>query len=653
MTTPLKKTVEVTSSQADKFATINLQERQSEAVSVRVIEVRTSAPPALGTDGATYIVGSGSISAGWAAASLNQIAADLAGVWYFFTPIEGWMVWNNATDKVLIFNGSAWVNASELSLGVSTFTNGSIPFITTGTFTQDNANLSYDDALNILKALRVAWSVTTLAATTTLGATHGRNINVSGTVTLTLPAAATSAGVEYLISKTDSSATTVTIDANAAELINGAATTTLSAQYSTAYLICNGTGWNLFSSGGTAISITDNVASAFSVAEGSNNYFNIITTNSSEKIEYGNATTNPVHSFLGNKALILNNPNAANITGSPQIIVSALAGTGVGRSDVVVEIPDTINNTGGMRIANASGGSIAGFSAQIVATGVYPAAIGRGYFWAQNGASTTTCGGWEADGAFYVGAVGGLYGKLTVAGTIAAGVSSSITSATTLVSRTGSRFNECSDAGGSFTITLPTAASATGVEYTFRKTNSSTNTITIDGSGAETIDSFASLLLYSQRDILTIYSNGTEWIVREYTASGTWTPRLYGSTTAGSHTYTAIRNGTFTRNRHLVTLNFDLELSAKDAAMAGQARIDGFPFTAAASSVGVANAGKLVIAAYVDFSAGFTEHTVNVVPGQAYMGFGQLGDNTFGLNTNAPAIFSNTRVGGTVTYPAL
>jgi len=70
-----------------------------------------------------------------------------------------------------------------------------------------------------------------------------------------------------------------------------------------------------------------------------------------------------------------------------------------------------------------------------------------------------------------------------------------------------------SDAGGSFTITLPAAASNTDKTYYIKKTNSSANTITIDGNGAETIDGATTLLLYVQYDAVRIICDGSNWYV--------------------------------------------------------------------------------------------------------------------------------------------
>ncbi len=206
MATPILKTVELTSAQIDKFTTINLQERQTEGVTVRVLEVRTSAPPASPVDGDSYIVGSGSISGAWVGYSLNRIAVYIAGAWYSFIPIEGWHVWNNATDKLIVFNGSNWVNASELSLGVSTFTNGAVPFVASGVLAQDITNLNFDNATDTLTATNISTR---------------------------------------------------------------------------------------------KIALLDNNATSLVIEEGTNDYLNISTVNTSEQMDFGNAVTNPRYGFLG------------------------------------------------------------------------------------------------------------------------------------------------------------------------------------------------------------------------------------------------------------------------------------------------------------------------------------------------------------------
>lgn len=62
------------------------------------------------------------------------------------------------------------------------------------------------------------------------------------------------------------------------------------------------------------------------------------------------------------------------------------------------------------------------------------------------------------------------------------------------------------------TITLLPAATATdGYEVTIKKTDSSTNTVTIDGDGSETIDGANTLVLTEQYQSVTIRSDGANW----------------------------------------------------------------------------------------------------------------------------------------------
>lgn len=65
----------------------------------------------------------------------------------------------------------------------------------------------------------------------------------SGAVTINLPAASLSKGRTLLVKKIDSSANTVTIDPNGAELIDGLATYATAIQNLTIMIVCNGTAW--------------------------------------------------------------------------------------------------------------------------------------------------------------------------------------------------------------------------------------------------------------------------------------------------------------------------------------------------------------------------------------------------------------------------
>jgi hypothetical protein len=66
---------------------------------------------------------------------------------------------------------------------------------------------------------------------------------VGGAITVSLPAASSSAGRRYDIKKTDVSAYVVTIDANASETIDGALTLPINLQYESYTLVCDGATW--------------------------------------------------------------------------------------------------------------------------------------------------------------------------------------------------------------------------------------------------------------------------------------------------------------------------------------------------------------------------------------------------------------------------
>lgn len=87
--------------------------------------------------------------------------------------------------------------------------------------------------------------------------------------------------------------------------------------------------------------------------------------------------------------------------------------------------------------------------------------------------------------------------------------STTITAAYTITTADGRIRADASSAA--FTVTMPTAASATGQIFVIKKIDSSINAITIDGSGAETIDGALTRTLTSQYDSLRIASFGTGW----------------------------------------------------------------------------------------------------------------------------------------------
>lgn len=88
-------------------------------------------------------------------------------------------------------------------------------------------------------------SVTKTTGTYTLDTTYDIVLCncADGAITLNLPAAASSTGFEFTATKIDSTINTVTIDGSGAETINGAATQVISAQWTSATIACDGSGW--------------------------------------------------------------------------------------------------------------------------------------------------------------------------------------------------------------------------------------------------------------------------------------------------------------------------------------------------------------------------------------------------------------------------
>jgi hypothetical protein len=66
--------------------------------------------------------------------------------------------------------------------------------------------------------------------------------------------------------------------------------------------------------------------------------------------------------------------------------------------------------------------------------------------------------------------------------------------------------------GGSFNVTLPDATQTTNF-YTVKKTDSSSNTITVNTTSSQTIDGGSSAVISVQYVSVTVVSNGANWFV--------------------------------------------------------------------------------------------------------------------------------------------
>ncbi|MEP6677152.1 MAG: hypothetical protein ABJA78_18470 [Ferruginibacter sp.] len=95
----------------------------------------------------------------------------------------------------------------------------------------------------------VTMSITTKTASYTATSTDHTIIcnNTAGAITITLPAASTVTGRIYVIKKISGISNNVIIDGNVSETIDGALTRTLSVQYDTVLIQCDGSNWFVLS----------------------------------------------------------------------------------------------------------------------------------------------------------------------------------------------------------------------------------------------------------------------------------------------------------------------------------------------------------------------------------------------------------------------
>jgi hypothetical protein len=111
----------------------------------------------------------------------------------------------------------------------------------------DNDVLTFNASVEITKAVRTSAVETITASSDTL---DDSNYDVlcdcsSNAITINLPAASGNTGLEYLVTKVDSSGNAVTIDPNGSETINGVTTAIITAQYTSLTLRCDGSNWGI------------------------------------------------------------------------------------------------------------------------------------------------------------------------------------------------------------------------------------------------------------------------------------------------------------------------------------------------------------------------------------------------------------------------
>lgn len=148
-----------------------------------------------------------------------------------------------ATDEIsLVNNGTErlHLNASGL-LDLSAYGSGSV----TGTPTY---GLSVDSSGNVIETALTGVTTSTVTSTSATAVVDTVILvdddTAGSTVTITLPAAASSENKQITIKKLGTTANVV-IDGNASETIDGATTSTLTIQYESITVICDGSNWHI------------------------------------------------------------------------------------------------------------------------------------------------------------------------------------------------------------------------------------------------------------------------------------------------------------------------------------------------------------------------------------------------------------------------
>lgn len=126
--------------------------------------------------------------------------------------------------------------------------------------------------------------------------------------------------------------------------------------------------------------------------------------------------------------------------------------------------------------------------------------------------------------------------------------------------------------GGAFTLNLPAASGNSGLLYKIIKTDSSTNIVTIDPNGAETINGASTTTLNTQYEEVEIVCDGSNWTVLNRKATTGWSSYslTIGGTGSAPTKGTIVRDiAQWRREGSDMLIRYDYEASAAGAAGSG------------------------------------------------------------------------------------
>lgn len=123
-TTPILGITEMEASQAQPHLIVNAASRKLEATVARSVLSQLNTPPGSPADGDRHLVGDTPTGA-WVGHDF-EIAYRSGTGWLFVAPEEGWLVWNQATDELLVYGTQSPVAWDVLELGGGSLTGAKV-----------------------------------------------------------------------------------------------------------------------------------------------------------------------------------------------------------------------------------------------------------------------------------------------------------------------------------------------------------------------------------------------------------------------------------------------------------------------------------------------------------------------------------------------
>lgn len=103
---------ELTSTQVEKYATINLMMKYITAFMTGARDIAT-APPGSPVENGMYIIGTGGNTGAWSDYDENDLMFYLGSAWYRLAPVEGMRVWVWDENVGYVYDGSNWSNEPQ------------------------------------------------------------------------------------------------------------------------------------------------------------------------------------------------------------------------------------------------------------------------------------------------------------------------------------------------------------------------------------------------------------------------------------------------------------------------------------------------------------------------------------------------------------